>query len=123
MAYLDGEIISSETETNGQALEGNRSANTPRFSANLWNTYEFSNGFGAGGGLSYVGERFVADDNLDTLDSYVRADATAFYRAKGYEVQLNINNVLDKQYYESGSGISIYPGAPVNAQLRLRVDF
>ncbi|HEY9804932.1 MAG TPA: TonB-dependent receptor, partial [Candidatus Obscuribacterales bacterium] len=64
--------------------EGDQLINAPRNSANLWTTYEIQSGslrgLGFGAGLYFVGEREAELPNDLELPSFVRTDATIFYR-------------------------------------------
>lgn len=124
-ALLDSRIVKSNTVTGGIPLQGKRPLNTPRHSVSLWSTYKLASGFGFGGGLRHVGERFGRDDNTITLPSYVVLDAALFYEQKGYGVALNLANLTDKVYYESVNfvGQSAFPGAPRSVMLTLRLKF
>ncbi len=118
-AFIDAEITKSRT-----FAVGNRPANVPEHSGSLWSSYEFGNGFGFGGGLVMVGDRFAFDDDQVVLPGYVRADASVFYRQKHFEVALNLNNLLDKAYFESASSnTQISPGAPFTALATLKALF
>ncbi len=125
-AYLDGRITKSNSTLSGVALEGNRSSLTPMHSANVWLTKRFANGFGIGGGAVLMDDQYASASNLVRLPGYARADATAFYETKGYEVRLLVNNLFDRRYFESAhGGADLYntPGAPRNAQLTLKLKF
>lgn len=135
-AFLDAEITESPTSVGVPisatgasylvAIEGNRPSLTPRHSANLWVTRRFDNGFGLGGGVTLMGEQFASVSNEVKLPGYARADMTAFYETKKYEVRLLVNNIFDREYFESAHGsvdIDNTPGAPRNAQLSLKLKF
>lgn len=135
-AFLDAEITKSPTSVGVPisatgasylvAIEGNRPSLTPRHSANLWVTRRFDNGFGLGGGVTLMGEQFASVSNEVKLPGYARADMTAFYETKKYEVRLLVNNIFDREYFESAHGsvdIDNTPGAPRNAQLSLKLKF
>lgn len=135
-AFLDAEITDSPstmgvpispTGANIQvALEGNTPSLTPRHSANLWVTRRFDNGFGIGGGMVLMGEQYASPSNVVKLPGYARADMTAFYETKKYEVRLLVNNIFDREYFVSAHGgvdIDNTPGAPRNAQLSLKLKF
>jgi catecholate siderophore receptor len=138
-AFLDAEITDSPsnqgvrispTGTAGTAvqipLEGNIPSLTPRHSANLWVTRRFDNGFGLGGGVVLMGEQYASPSNVVKLPGYARADMTAFYETKKYEVRLLVNNIFDREYFVSAHGsvdIDNTPGAPRNAQLSLKLKF
>lgn len=135
-AFLDAEITDSPstmgvplspTGANIQvALEGNRPSLTPRHSGNLWLTRRFDNGFGLGGGVVLMGEQYASPSNVVKLPGYARADMTAFYETKKYEVRLLVNNIFDREYFASAHGgvdLDNTPGAPRNAQLSLKLKF
>lgn len=94
---------------------GDRLVNAPRNSASLWTTYEIQNGnlkgLGFGGGLFFVGDREATLPNSITIPSYVRTDATVFYRQANYQVGLSFKNLFDTKYYDS-QGFLLSPGAP-----------
>lgn len=94
---------------------GNGLVNAPRNSASLWTTYQIQKGnlqgLGFGGGLFFVGDREATLPNNITIPSFIRTDATIFYRRDNYEIGLNFKNLLDTRYYDS-SGFLLAPGAP-----------
>lgn len=121
-AFLDSEMTTSPTP----GLQGKRSTLTPRHSANLWLTKALGNGFGLGGGLNYVGARDADPLNTVTLSGYTTVDAMAYYRQGAWDLQLKLNNLLDRRYIVSGHGSSAnlnLPGAPRSAQLIARYRF
>lgn len=125
-AWLDAEMISSVAIDARQRVQGKRPTLTPRQSANLWLTKALGNGFGAGAGLNYVGERFANPGNTVTLPGYTTFDAMGYYRVKGFDVQLNIMNLFDRKYIVSAHGSSPnlnMPGSPRSAQLTVRYAF
>ncbi len=125
-AWLDAEMVSSVAIDAGQPVQGKRPTLTPKQSANLWLTKALGQGFGAGAGLNYVGERFANPGNTVILPGYTTVDAMGYYRTKGFDVQLNVMNLFDRQYIVSGHGSSPnlnLPGAPRSVQLTLRYAF
>jgi catecholate siderophore receptor len=125
-SLLDAEMIASIARDDGQPVQGKRPTLTPRQSANLWFTKAFDSRFGAGAGVNYVGARFANPGNTVTLTGYATVDAMAYYRAKALEVQLNLMNLLDRDYIVAGHGSSKnlnLPGAPRSAQLTVRYRF
>ena len=119
--------ISKDTSA---GLEGNRLANAPRSNASLWSTYDlsgFARGASIGLGANYVGERQANNNNTFELPSYTRWDANLTYRfgaADRHRAQLNVQNLLDKRYYDSGgSFVPTYPGAASTAMLTLGTTF
>jgi len=113
--HLKAEVSKDSDES----LVGKLLANAPRRSASLWSTYDFSGsatGLSAGLGAIYVGARQANTDNSFALPSYVRWDANLAYRfgpAQRYKLQLTVQNIGDKRYYDSGGAfVPTYPGAP-----------
>lgn len=119
-------LLASVTELKAQisrdsdaSLVGNLLANAPRRSASLWTTFDFSGratGLSAGLGAIYVGERQANTANSFVLPSYVRWDANVAYRfgaGQRYKLQLALQNLGNKRYYDSGGAfVPTYPGAP-----------
>jgi catecholate siderophore receptor len=123
-AWLDGQIVSSTTLSNGVLLQGRRPAMTALQNTTLWMSYEFRDGLGVAGGLVGKSAQFAATDNLARLPGFVRMDGSAFYRTGRYDVQVNIQNVGNIRYYDSAqSDYQIYPAAPVNGSATLRYRF
>ena len=130
-AYLDARVTKSPSTGAGNngvkvPLEGKRATLTPEHSANIWLTKALGHGFSAGAGVNYVGDRFADPANTVTLPSYTTMDAMVAYRIKGFDLQLNVNNLFDRKYIISGHGSSAnlnLPGAPRNVQLTARYAF
>ncbi len=125
-SYLDARITSSIAKDDGQLIQGKRATLTSVHSANLWLTKALGRGFGAGAGVNYVGDRFANPGNTVTLPNYVTADAMAYYRVAGLDLQLNLMNVFDRKYIVAGHGSSKnlnLPGAPRSLQLTARYSF
>lgn len=121
-AFLDGEMTASPTP----GFQGKRPTLTPRHSANLWVTKALGNGFGVGGGLNYVGARYADPLNTVTLPGYTTVDAMAYYRMGPWDLQLKLNNLLDRRYIVSAHGSVAHlnlPGAPRSAQVVARYRF
>ncbi|WP_242045818.1 MULTISPECIES: TonB-dependent siderophore receptor [unclassified Calothrix] len=110
-AYTDAYI----SEDNDAGLLNNRLTGVPYNSASLWTTYELQQGnlqgLGLGLGLVYVGEREASLPNNLKIPSYVRTDASIFYKRDNWRAALNFKNLLDTKYYES-QGFFIVPAAP-----------
>ncbi|MGD1937825.1 MAG: TonB-dependent siderophore receptor [Cyanophyceae cyanobacterium] len=112
-AYIDAEIIEGEEGT-----EGNRAANIPEHSFNIWTSYALPSGsleglsFGLGG--NFVGERFGDVDNSFELDSYFLTNAAIAYKRDNWRAAVNFRNLFDVDYIEggiSGNRFTIFPGA------------
>jgi catecholate siderophore receptor len=125
-AYLDSRVTESTAVDFGQPVQGKRATLTPRNSANLWLTKTIFGSFGVGGGFTFVDDRAANPGNTVTLPSYVTFDAVAWYRARQYEVQLNVYNLFDREHIVSAHGSSPnlnLPGAPRSAVLTTRFRF
>lgn len=71
-------------------------------SATLWTTYEPIKDWTIGGGVSYVGERYVNDANSLKLPSHTLYDAMVGYQmTRNFELQLNVNNITDTRVYDA----------------------
>jgi iron complex outermembrane recepter protein len=121
-AYIDS-FVSAD---NNLELVNNRLQAVPYNSASLWTTYEFQNdslqGLGFGLGLVYVDEREATLPNTIKIPSYVRTDASIFYRRDNWRAAINIKNLFDTKYYESQSSY-IVPGAPLTILGTVSFDF
>ncbi len=106
--------------------EDDRLVNAPRNSASLRTTYEIQSGdlqgLGFGAGLFFVGDRAAELPNTITIPSYVRTDATIFYRRDNWRTALNFKNIFDIKYYDS-QGFLLYPGAPLTVLGSVSVEF
>lgn len=111
-AYTDANI----SQDNDSSLLNNRLVGVPYNSASLWTTYELQKGnlqgFGLGLGLVYAGEREASLPNNLKIPSYLRTDASIFYKRDNWRAAINFKNLLDTKYYES-QGFFIVPAAPL----------
>ncbi|MES1023256.1 TonB-dependent siderophore receptor [Gloeocapsa sp. BRSZ] len=136
---LDGEILPSWNITASYAYldafvsedntlpVGNRLANIPYNQLSLWTTYSIEDGdfegLGFGLGLFYVGD---IDDTF-RLPRYFRTDAALFYRRDNWQMQLNVQNLFDVEYFTSANygsrtgGVNV--GAPFTVQGTISVQF
>jgi iron complex outermembrane receptor protein len=103
-AYTDAEV----TKSNGVDL-GKRPTVVPRHMASLWAHYTFRtglfSGLGLGAGVRYVGKGAGDPGNTFFTDDYTLVDAAISYdlsaanaAMKGWKVQVNAQNLLDKEY-------------------------
>ena len=123
-AYIDA-FVSKDTS----GLEGRRRENIPEHSASLWTTYELQEGslrgLGFGLGLFFVGDRFGDLDNSYILPSYLRTDASIFYKRNNWRAALNIRNLFDKTYFigSEGSRLGVYYGEPLTLVGSFAIEF
>ncbi|AAZ35359.1 TonB-dependent siderophore receptor, putative [Pseudomonas savastanoi pv. phaseolicola 1448A] len=127
-AYTHTEVLDDPSN------KGNRLSQAPKHTASLYLTHHLQvpSGLGdwhAGGGARYVGERAGDDANTFYMSSYTVADAflrwdvpMASYKTR---LQLNVDNLFDKQYYPSstGSQLQVNVGEPRTARLSASVTF
>ncbi|MCS4533411.1 TonB-dependent receptor [Neisseria montereyensis] len=82
-----------------------------KVTANMWANYRVTNDINTGLGIRYVGKRYTYDPNiLQKLPSYTLVDAMVSYENRNYRAQLNVNNLFDKKYFESGIRPHAFPG-------------
>ncbi|MEH1907455.1 TonB-dependent siderophore receptor [Nostoc sp.] len=105
---------------------GDSLVNAPGAGGSLWMTYEIQTGgmrgLGFGGGVFYTGDRQATLPNTFKIPSYVRADATIFYKRDNWRVGLNFKNLFSTQYYDS-QGYYLRPGAPLTVLGTISVEF
>ncbi|MDZ8032220.1 TonB-dependent siderophore receptor [Nostoc sp. DedSLP04] len=105
---------------------GDTLVNAAGAGGSLWTTYEIQDGgmrgLGFGGGLFYTGDREAELPNTFKIPSYVRADATIFYKRDNWRVGLNFKNLFDTRYYDS-QGYYLLPGAPLTVLGTFSVQF
>ncbi len=112
-------------DSDGHKLNTHVAQNT----AKLFTTYtlrSIGNGLTLGGGVNWQSEIF--SDNMGpssvrfTQDDYAVVDLMARYPiTKNLSATVNVNNLLDEEYYTSTS--SSYYGTPRNATVGLRMEF
>ena len=101
------------------AYAGKRARNTPRYTANLWTTYDLAHlstlrGWKVGGGVETKGDRQVVNPSgsgavptlngayrPNTAPSYVRWDAMLSYEQPRWAVRLNLKNLFDTAYWDA----------------------
>lgn len=100
----------------------------PYHSASLWTTYELQSpnwkGLGFGLGLVYAGDVQVSLPNSFKAPSYLRTDASLFYRRNNFRVGLNFKNLFNiKYFYTDGNVNAIYPAPPLTVLGTVSVQF
>ncbi len=97
---------------------GNRSAFSPEHLANAWASRRLGRRWTVGGGLRWVGEQFIAEDNVTRLDGYLLLDAAVILRHGPWRWSLHLDNLTDQDYETRGFGaLSVIPGRPFAAAL------
>ncbi|MEE4330297.1 MAG: TonB-dependent siderophore receptor, partial [Wenzhouxiangella sp.] len=72
-SYLDGEQVDRFGDT------GLRPRELPENTFSIWNSFEVTDRFGFGIGLTYQDDSFIDNSNTAVLPSYTRIDAAAYY--------------------------------------------
>lgn len=141
-AHLRSKVLQSVSDftiaaTGIDAQAGNALANTPPDSANLWTTYNLHHGVTVGYGLNYTSWVWAtANDasataiyNRRTIPGYVVHNLMAAYNFnKHFNLQLNVSNLFDKEYFtqlrtSSTTSGWVNPGAGRAATLAANVTF
>ncbi|QVM93282.1 TonB-dependent receptor [Pseudomonas entomophila] len=93
---------------------GNRPANVPRRTANLWLSKGFGQAVDAGMGLRYVDERYASVDNEQSAPGYTVVDANLGWQVlPDVRLGLQVNNLFNRDYVVSAhSGEQWLLGAP-----------
>ena len=93
----------------------------PQHTFSLWNRYQVLSALGLSVGVIHQADMFAAIDNTVALPGFTRLDAAAFFTlGRGVRAQLNVENLLDEQYYGTSHGNNhILPGAPRTVRLTL----
>lgn len=112
-AYIDAEV----TETTDAATLGKQIPLQPRHAASLGGDYTLTEGalagLGFGLGVRYVGEHYGDSANLWQTASYTLLDAAVHYDFSAWRLQLNVQNLTDKEYLSTcDSAFWCYYGYP-----------
>ncbi|PIB53092.1 TonB-dependent siderophore receptor [Pseudomonas sp. 2822-17] len=105
-SYLDSELVKAGRNGRNGVIsagsnEGNQMPNTPKNSFSLWTTYAITPKLTIGGGAFYVDDVYGDVGNTVYVPSYTRYDAMASYKlTKNIDLQLNVQNLTDKTYYD-----------------------
>lgn len=98
LALLDPKF---ETFVNdGEDLSGNMPRNVPDKTANLWVTWQATSDWSVGGGARYVAERYLDNENTETLPEYVVWDAVIYWQLQpDLLISLRGKNLTDTDDY------------------------
>jgi TonB-dependent siderophore receptor len=124
--YQDSTLDSYSESLGGFVLDrsGNDTPFVPEQSLRLWSDYELPNGFGIGGGATYVGSQKIAPDNGYTINAYTTYDAVVYYRETQWEASVNFKNLTNEQYdYRGISSTSVIPADGFNFLTRISYKF
>ncbi|RYZ55410.1 MAG: TonB-dependent siderophore receptor [Proteobacteria bacterium] len=117
-------LIGKVTESNRAGEKDQTLTNTPKHSGNLWVTYLASDRWDFGVGVFALTERFgatttdVATGLKRKVAGYTTTNAMAKYRVTpDMDVQLNLSNIGDVEYFDSLHPGHLIPGAGRTALL------
>lgn len=111
---------------------GNLLAGVARNAGNFWTTYEFQadsilRGFGLGAGVRAESQRQAALPNTFELPSYVRLDASAWYRfhidQHPFKLQVNLQNMTNRRIYDTDGANTLRPMSPFTVLVKLGAEF
>ena len=126
--YQDAEITKNQGTGTTQITSGTSLGHVPEHTFSLWNKYELDETWSAALGVVSRSDMFAATPTTSTavkLPGYARLD-TAIYANinKQTKLQLNIENLLDKTYYQSAhNNNNIMYGYPLTARATLTYTF
>lgn len=106
---------------------GNRPQGAPAYLANLWTTYDFSiegiPGFHVGAGVNYVAKTYSDITNVNSIPSYVIANAASGYEAPRWGIDLNVHNLTDRHYFVAANAAGAFVGEPLSAFVNIHANF
>ncbi|HXJ00734.1 MAG TPA: TonB-dependent siderophore receptor [Micropepsaceae bacterium] len=121
-SYLDGHVVKSGP---GAAPVGSPLMNTPKDTFTVWTTYVLGEGFEIGGGGRYVSSQYTQNvPPTKTVPSYWTFDVMGKYAlSEKMSLQLNVNNVFDKYYYDQLHFFHVVPGPGRTALLSVNFNY
>ncbi|WP_317622708.1 TonB-dependent siderophore receptor [Pseudohongiella sp. O18] len=116
---LDGEQVDRSGPT------GLRPRELPEHMFSLWNTYQLTEQFGMGLGMTHQSDSYIDNGNFAVLPGYTRVDAAAYYDVSAdFRIQVNIENLTDELYYPNAhSTHQATVGSPLNTRVSLIRNF
>ncbi len=117
---------------------GQTARNTPKYTFNVWSTYQVNEHWQVGGGVEIKGERQAFNPSgaaavptlngvyqPNTAPSYARWDAMIKYEYRKWLVRLNVKNVFNKVYYDAvyDNGAFVVPGTKRSAVVTAEYKF
>ena len=129
-AFLDAELTRFNESVLVPTAEGfvprifDRTSNAPAFAPEhlltLWAARDFGPHLTLAAGLRYVGNQFVAEDNVYEIDGALTLDCGLTYRQGPALLRINLKNVTNSEYETRGFGAaSVIPAAPFSFKATL----
>ena len=128
-AYIDARI--TKTASNSEKDFDMQRPSTPRHSGNIWTKYIITEGplkhLGFGAGYNFVTERYGQVGrraNTTVYPGYGLVNAVLYYKINQIQLQLNLNNILNKTHWVGGyDKLRSFPGAPRNVNISISYKF
>jgi len=125
--YQDAEITKNQGGSTPIA-SGTSLGHVPKHTFSLWNKYEINETWSAALGIVSRSDMYAATPTTTTavnLPGYTRVDAAIYANInKQTKLQLNIENLLDKTYYQSAhNNYNIMYGHPLTARATVTYTF
>jgi catecholate siderophore receptor len=125
--YQDAEITKNQGGS-APIASGTTLGHVPKHTFSLWNKYEINETWSAALGVVSRSDMYAATPTTTTavnLPGYTRVDAAIYANInKQTKLQLNIENLLDKTYYQSAhNNNNIMYGYPLSARATLTYTF
>ncbi|PMS34834.1 iron complex outermembrane receptor protein [Trinickia symbiotica] len=118
-------VITSNPQ--GVSSVGNHPQGVPAYMAKLWTTYEFSiagvPGFHVGAGIDYISKTYSDITNVNSIPSYVIANAAFGYQMRRWGVDVNVHNLTNRRYFVAANNAGAYVGEPLSAFVTLHANF
>jgi catecholate siderophore receptor len=120
--YLEGSVTKSAA---GAAPIGSPLPNTPKNTLSFFTEYKLGHDFEIGGGGQYASGRLAQNTApLKEVPGYWTFDAMAKYDiSQKLSLQLNVNNIFDRYYYDALHPFHVVPGAGRTALLTLNFSY
>ncbi len=126
--YQDAEITKTQGTGTSQIASGTALGHAANHAFSLWNKYQFNDTWSAALGVVSRSDMYATTPTVSTavrLPGYARLDAGLYANInKQLRFQLNIENLLDKTYYQSAhNNNNIMFGYPLTARASLTYTF
>ncbi len=111
-SYLDSEVLQGASDyladLGEDYIAGDPLLQVPKHAFTFWTTYEFAFGLQLGYGATYQSEMYVSQHSATNIDGplakspdyWVQRAMASYPIGTSWDVQLNINNLFDKEYYQ-----------------------
>jgi catecholate siderophore receptor len=125
LTYMRGKIDAAGSSPGSQASVGKDSGLTPRWTGNVWLTWQVLPKWRLGIGADGMSDRLPAqaEAGVNKAPGYVKADALVEYATGPYKLRLNVFNLFDKVYADGVYRGFTVPGTTRAAQVTATATF